>query len=119
MTLEVNLYIGGAKTVDELTSAVHPVVRTHPISGKETLKVNDGFIGKIVELSDSESDALLEIHYDHIAHSVNIQCRVRWEPDTVVFWDNRIVQHHAAFDYSPSVRKGYRATIQGEEPTLL
>ena len=113
------LYLSGAKTLDELPSAIHPVVRTHPISGKEALYVNDGFVGKIVELSDSESNALLKMLYDHIAYSVNIQCRVRWEPDTVVFWDNRIVQHHAAFDYSPSVRKGYRATIQGEEPKLL
>ena len=87
------LYISGAKTLDELPSAVHPAVRTHPISGKEALKVNDGFVGKIVELSESESGALLKILYDHIEHSVNIQCGVPWEPDTVVFWDNRIVQH--------------------------
>ena len=105
------------KNYDEYSSE-HPVVRTHPISGKEALYVNDGFVGKIVELSDSESKALLKMLYDHVAYSVNIQCRVRWEPNTVVFWDNRIVQHHAAFDYSPSVRKGYRATIQGEVPTL-
>ena len=87
------LYLSGAKTLDELPSAIHPVVRTHPISGKEALYVNDGFVGKIVELSDSESKALLKMLYDHVAYSVNIQCRVRWEPNTVVFWDNRIVQH--------------------------
>ena len=85
------LYISGVKTLDELPSAVHLVVRTHPISGKEALYVNDGFVRKIVNLSDSESNALLKMLYDHVAYSVNIQCRVRWEPDTVVFWDNRIV----------------------------
>ena len=85
------LYISGAKTLDELPSAVHLVVRTHPISGKEALCVNDGFVRKIVNLSDSESNALLKMLYDHVAYSVNIQCRVRWEPDTVVFWDNPIV----------------------------
>ena len=52
--------------------------------------------------------------YDHVAYSVDIQCRVHWQENTVVLWDNRIVQHHAAFDYFPQSRKGYRATIRGE-----
>lgn len=112
------LYISGAKTLAELRSTVHPVVRTHPISGIESLYVNDGLVGKIVKLSDSESDALLKMLYYHVANSVKIQRRVCWELNTGVFWDNRIVQYHAAFDYSPSIRKGYIETIQGEIPTL-
>ena len=112
------LYLSGAKKLEELPSAIHPVVRTHPATGKQSLYVNDGFVGKIVELSEPESGALLKMLYDHVAYSVNIQCRVNWEPNTVVFWDNRIVQHYAAFDYAGSVRKGYRATIKGEAPTL-
>ena len=64
------LYLSGAKTLDELPSAIHPVVRTHPISGKEALYVNDGFVGKIVELSDSESKVLLKMLYDHVALSL-------------------------------------------------
>jgi taurine dioxygenase len=44
---------------------------------------------------------------------------VQWRPNTVVFWDNRVVQHHAAFDYWPETRRGYRATIEGEAPVLL
>lgn len=112
------LYLSGAKKLEELPSAIHPVVRTHPATGKQSLYVNDGFVGKIVELNEPESGALLKMLYDHVAYSVNIQCRVNWEPNTVVLWDNRIVQHYAAFDYAGSVRKGYRATIKGEAPTL-
>ena len=112
------LYLSGAKKLEELPSSIHPVIRTHPATGKKALYVNDGFVARIVELSELESDALLKLLYDHVAYSVNIQCRVSWAPDTVVFWDNRIVQHYAAFDYAPSIRKGYRATIRGEAPTL-
>ena len=112
------LYLSGAKKLEELPSAIHPVVRTHPATGRQSLYVNDGFVGRIVELSESESETLLKMLYDHVAYSVNIQCRVSWEPNTVVFWDNRIVQHYAAFDYAPSTRKGYRATIKGETPKL-
>ena len=112
------LYLSGAKKLEELPSTIHPVVRTHPLTGKQSLYVNNGFVGKIVELSEPESSALLKMLYDHVAYSVNIQCRVNWEPNTVVFWDNRIVQHYAAFDYAGSARKGYRVTIKGEAPTL-
>ena len=108
------LYISGAKKLDELPSAKHPVVRIHPRTGDRALYVNIGFVDKIVELSKRESDSLLAMLYDHTAYAVDIQCRVQWAPNTVVFWDNRIVQHHAAFDYYPQTRKGYRATIRGE-----
>lgn len=112
------LYVSGAKKLEELPSAVHPVVRTHPLTGRNALYVNSGFLGKIVELSPRESESLLSMLYDHIAYSVSIQCRVQWAPNTVVFWDNRVVQHHAAFDYHPEVRRGYRVTVVGEVPFL-
>ena len=112
------LYLSGAKRLDELPSAIHPVVRSHPLTGDRALYVNDGFVGKIVELSRRESSALLNMLYDHVAYSVSLQCRVKWEPDTVTFWDNRIVQHHAAFDYWPETRHGYRVTVAGEAPRL-
>ena len=123
MLAQAGFNVGGLKEeltqkLEELPSAIHPVVRTHPATGKKSLYVNNGFVGKIVELSEPESSALLKMLYDHVAYSVNIQCRVNWEPNTVVFWDNRIVQHYAAFDYAGSTRKGYRVTIKGEAPTL-
>ena len=112
------LYLSGARRLDELPSTQHPVVRSHPLTGDRALYVNDGFVGKIVELERAESKALLNLLYDKVAYSVSCQCRVQWQPNTVVFWDNRIVQHHAAFDYWPATRRGYRVTIEGEEPVL-
>jgi len=112
------LYLSGAKKFEELPSSIHPVVRTHPLTGRRALYVNAGFVAKIVELNPRESDTLLAMLYDHIAYSVSIQCRVQWAPNTVVFWDNRIVQHHAAFDYHPEVRRGYRVTVVGDAPYL-
>lgn len=112
------LYLSGKVALRDLPSQVHPVVRTHPLTQRRALFVNQGFVGKIVELSDRESEALLNMLYEHIASGVQFQCRVRWEPNTVVFWDNRCVQHHAVWDYYPSVRHGYRATAIGETPYL-
>ncbi|HIG40364.1 MAG: TauD/TfdA family dioxygenase [bacterium] len=112
------LYLSGAKKLEELPSAVHPVVRTHPLTRRNALYVNNGFVAKIVELNPRESQALLAMLYDHIAYSVSLQCRVQWAPNTVVFWDNRVVQHHASFDYHPEVRRGYRVTVVGEAPCL-
>ncbi len=112
------LYLSGAKKLDELPSATHPVIRTHPRTGRKALYVNAGFTGKIIELTNRESESLLRLLYDHIAYGVKFQCRVQWQPNTVVFWDNRVVQHHAAFDYYPAVRSGYRATVVGEKPVL-
>lgn len=110
------LYLSGAKKLDELTHAKHPVVRIHPDTGRKALYVNAGFVSRILELNRRESSALLQLLYDHVAYSANIQCRVAWQPGTVVFWDNRCVQHFAAFDYFPQRRLGYRATIKGEKP---
>lgn len=99
-------------------STTHPVVRTHPLSNRRALYVNSGYTKKIVELNDRESEALLRLLFDHIAYNVDHQVRVHWQPGTVVLWDNRCVQHHAAFDYYPAIRHGYRITTIGEAPIL-
>ena len=108
------LYVSGAKRMDELPAAVHPVVRTHPRTGRPSLFVNAGFTARIVELSQLESDALLKMLYDQLVYTVEAQIRIKWQPNTVVFWDNRVVQHRASWDYFPARRHGYRATIAGE-----
>lgn len=113
-----HLYLSGEKTLKELPSRVHPVIRTHPLTGRNAIYVNSAFTGRINELSRTESRALLDMLYQHVATGVDFQIRVRWEPDTVVFWDNRCVQHHAAWDYFPAVRHGYRSTVIGEVPYL-
>jgi taurine dioxygenase len=97
---------------------LHPVVRTHPLTGKNALYVNSGFTDRIWDMEEWESDMLLKSIFDKIAYSVEFQCRVRWEPNSVTFWDNRVVQHHACWDYFPEKREGWRVTTTGERPYL-
>ncbi len=99
-------------------SAVHPVVAAHPRTGAATLFVNPGFTSHIVGLSDRESGALLDLLYSHVAASPQFQCRVRWEPGTVVIWDNRAVQHFAVWDYYPERRLAERVTVAGSGPPV-
>ena len=111
---------GGYKSVDPkmYPRNLHPVVRTHPITGEDALYVNSGFTDRIWDMEEWESDALLKMIFDRIAFAVEFQCRVRWEPNTVTFWDNRVVQHHACWDYFPEKREGWRVTTTGERPFL-
>jgi taurine dioxygenase len=99
--------------------ASHPVVRTHPISGRRALYVNSVFTDAIESLTRSESAALLAMLLAHIAEGVEFQCRVRWEAGTVVIWGNRCVQPHASWDYFPETRSGWRVTTVGEKPLLV
>src|SRR4029077_19879060 len=95
--------------------AQHPVVRTHPVTGRKALFVNGNFTTRIDGLGKLESDALLQMLCRH-AETPEFQCRFRWQSNSVAFWDNRCVQHHAMWDYSPQRRHGYRVTIQGDRP---
>jgi taurine dioxygenase len=96
-------------------SATHPVVRTHPKSGRQALYVNPSFTTHINELSRDESRALLELLYRHQQRS-EFQVRFQWSQDAIAIWDNRCTQHFALWDYWPEERKGHRVTIKGERP---
>ncbi|MFI4935133.1 MAG: TauD/TfdA dioxygenase family protein [Caulobacterales bacterium] len=96
----------------------HPVVIRHPGNGKQALFVNRGFTTRINELDRLESEALLEFLWRHIETHLEFQCRVRWAPNTLVFWDNRCTQHHAVWDYYPFSRYGERVSIVGERPAV-
>ncbi len=96
--------------------AVHPVVARHPETGRKCLYVNRGFTTRIVELQRNESDAILELLMRHVETQPELQCRVRWAPNTLVFWDNRATQHKAVWDYFPHARYGQRVSIVGERP---
>jgi taurine dioxygenase len=93
----------------------HPVVRTHPDTGRKSLYVNPMFTDRIVGLSKPESDGLLAMLYD-VSTRPELTCRVRWEPDTVTLWDNRWLQHYAIDDYADYDRLMYRVTLTGERP---
>ena len=96
-------------------TAEHPVVRTHPVTGRQALYVNEGFTTRIKELPRAESDALLGFLFKQCAEPA-YQCRFQWESNSVAFWDNRCTQHLAIWDYFPEVRHGYRVSIKGSRP---
>ncbi|KAI0067960.1 TauD-domain-containing protein [Artomyces pyxidatus] len=97
---------------------VHPLVRRHPVTGEEALYVNRQFTRRIVGLKREESNNILNFLYDHIDKSGDNQARVKWSPNTVVLWDNRITAHSAIVDYGESGerRHGARITPQAERP---
>ena len=100
---------------DKFPEHEHPVVRTHPESGRQSLYVNSGFTTRIVGLEKDESDALLSFLFAHNAKP-QFQCRFRWANNSIAMWDNRCVQHYAMWDYYPEVRSGYRVTVKGDRP---
>ncbi|QOF93384.1 taurine dioxygenase [Pseudomonas lundensis] len=93
----------------------HPVIRTHPVSGRKALFVNEGFTTRINELSETESEALLKLLFAH-ATRPEYTIRWRWQENDVAFWDNRVTQHYAVDDYRPNRRVMHRATILGDAP---
>lgn len=93
----------------------HPVIRTHPETGRKAIYVNAAFTQHIVGMDKAESDALLAHLYAQAAIP-EYQCRFRWEPNSIAFWDNRASQHYAASDYFPAVRRMERVTVIGDRP---
>jgi taurine dioxygenase len=95
--------------------ATHPVVRTHPESGRRSLYVNAAFTLRIRGMSAEESARLLSYLYSR-ASIPEVQCRFRWKADSIALWDNRSCQHYAASDYFPAERCMERVTIEGDTP---
>mgnify|MGYP001158457452 CR=1 FL=1 len=95
--------------------SVHPVVATHPISGRPALYVNPSFTTRIEGLSKTESAALLELLFTHQSR-LEFQTRFQWTPNSIALWDNRSAQHFAIWDYWPQPRQGHRVTIKGAAP---
>jgi taurine dioxygenase len=95
-------------------SFVHPVIRTHPETGRRTLFVNGNFTTRLVELGLDESDAVLAMLCEHVK-SPMFQCRFHWTEGAVAFWDNRAVQHFASPDYTER-RRMHRVLLAGDRP---
>jgi len=93
----------------------HPVIRTHPVSGRKGLFVNEGFTTHINELPPPESQAVLAFLFAHVGRP-ELTVRWKWRVDDVAFWDNRVTQHYAIADYLPERRTMHRATVNGDRP---
>ncbi|NBC21752.1 MAG: taurine dioxygenase [Alphaproteobacteria bacterium] len=100
---------------DKYPPMEHPVVRTHPETYERILYVNVAFTSHIKDMDRAESDALLQRLYLQ-AWNPEVQCRFRWQENSVAFWDNRACQHFAASDYFPQARVMERVTIAGDRP---
>ena len=100
---------------DQFPNPWHPVVRVHPVSGRRVLFVNPQFTLRIRDMKEDESGTLLRFLYRQ-AHIPEYQLRVKWQPHTLVMWDNRSVQHYAAHDYYPARRTMERVTVAGDVP---
>jgi taurine dioxygenase len=96
-------------------SVSHPIVRTHPVTGRKILFVNRGYTTHIQGVPSVEGDAVLAFLFEHLLQP-EFQCRWRWQKDDIAIWDNRAVQHYAIGDYGDAARTIHRTTLQGEAP---
>jgi len=95
---------------------VHPIVRTHPFTGRKSLYVNEGFTGGIVGMPKDESDALLAGLYEHVIDP-RFMYRHRWQVGDLLMWDNCSTQHNAVANYAPHQRRHMRrTTVRGSAP---
>ena len=104
-----------SKSKTEYPSAIHPVIRTHPETGKKAIFVNKFFTTRIQGLEPQESKYILDFLFGHI-EKTEFQIRYRWNRNDMAFWDNRCTIHKALWDYFPNERKGRRVTIKGSVP---
>ena len=103
-------------TLAEAGSAVHKVVKHHPVTGRPILYVNQSFTRHIVGMSTGDSDRLLHYLYSS-ANQPEFQVRFRWHNGAVAMWDNRASQHYAVADYAPAYRCMHRVTVLDDKRT--
>ena len=101
------------KLVDQ--ERTHPVVCVHPVSGRKYLFVNRSFVQRFEGMTEEESKPLLEYLYAH-ASRFEFTCRIRWQKDLLLIWDNRASMHTAISDYAGKARYMLRTTLVGQQP---
>ena len=110
---------GAAQLSDDLLRKIkgnaHPLVRTHPVSGEKALYVDASYAVGIDGMTEEESRPILGFLAEHLVQHA-FTCRLRWEPDMLVAWDNRLCVHQAFNDYQGFRREMYRTTVVGETP---
>ena len=95
--------------------AEHPLIRTHPVTGRKCVYVNQAFTTGIKELRYTEARSVLDYLFEQIERP-KYQCRFRWRKHSIAMWDNRCAQHYAMWDYRPHTRSGFRVTVKGDKP---
>jgi taurine dioxygenase len=95
------------------TESVHPVVRTHPETGRKCLFVNRSYSIRFDGMTERESTPLLEFLMEH-GHRPEFTCRFRWQAGSIAFWDNRCTKHLAVHDAGPFHRRMQRTQIAGD-----
>ena len=96
-------------------AAEHPVVRTHPETGRKALYINVAHTARFAGMTDEESAALLKYLFQHQVRP-EFTCRFSWQPGSIAFWDNRCAQHNPVNDYHGFRRVMHRITLAGERP---
>ncbi len=114
-TREDRIKSDGKENAPQEYRAEHPVVRTHPETGRKALYVNVAHTAGIKGMADDESEPLLNFLF---AHQVKPEftCRFAWEPNAIAFWDNRCAQHNPVNDYHGFRRIMQRITLKGDKP---
>jgi taurine dioxygenase len=105
----------GAAAAPQQFQALHPIVRTHPETGRQALYVNVAHTAGIEGMTDAESAPILNFLFTHQVKP-EFTCRFAWEPHSLAFWDNRCAQHNPVNDYHGHLRLMHRITLQGDQP---
>jgi len=100
---------------DEMPRALHPVIRTHPETGRKAIFVNPAFTLRVKGMRPAESEALLGFLYQHVA-TPEFTCRFHWEKNSLAIWDNRCTQHRVVADNAKAHRRMERVTVEGDRP---
>jgi taurine dioxygenase len=114
-TREDRVVDGGTGLAAEVMQAEHPVVRTHPETGRKALYVNTGHTVRFTGMTEAESTPILEYLYQHQIKP-EFCCRFVWRPGSLAFWDNRCAQHYPVNDYHGHTRLLHRITLKGDKP---